>query len=861
MRQGVAGRAVWSALFLFAVLTGCSGAESKRAQLAGGCTLNSDCDSPLVCAFRICHTACLETRDCPAGERCVASDKPFHVCQLGSEVSCTRNSDCHGSQVCGVDNQCRDQCVSDRDCLSGQTCTQATCADSVELNSKGVLEPATGDAGSSGLSAGIPCSYNSDCTAPLICRAQICAEECRADVDCSSGQTCLDSRCVPSSGTSGGGGLGGASSGSSGGGPGLGGASGTSGTGAASAGTSAAGSSGCMPTTCQAEAKNCGVISDGCGKTLDCGPCAAGSTCGGGGIANVCGKGSCSPQSCASQGKDCGLISDGCSWLLQCGTCTAPATCGGGGTPNQCGCVADNAAACKGLECGTVLNECGVAVDCGECSAPETCGGAGKAHHCGCQATTCAAQHKDCGTIADGCGGTLDCGGCASGACGGGSAPNVCGPASCSPVSCTTLQADCGTPSDGCSALLSCGTCKGSNTCGGGGKANSCGCTPTTCTAQNKNCGVIPDGCGSTLDCGGCGFGSCGGGGKPNVCGCEVTKSCASEHKDCGVISDGCGGLLSCGSCASPNICGGGGVANVCAPQATPPSCLGGGQGAGHTCGSSNDDCCSSLIVKGGKFNRSNDPAYPGLVSDFRLDRYEVTVGRFRAFLAAGQGVQPTPPVDWSGAAPAIANSGWNPAWKNQLATSASALTAKLNNDNDCSSGSGWGLWTATPAQSDNNPMNCVTWYEAMAFCAWDGGWVPTEEQYNYAQAGGDQQRGFPWTAIASTETVDYSFANFYGQTGAPNYPLAVGSKSPKGDGRYGQSDLVGNMSTWMLDVWNTPYLLTSCSDCAYLGTLSSQRVIRGGSWNDGWNSTAYRANREQTARDARIGFRCARLP
>jgi hypothetical protein len=46
---------------------------------------------------------------------------------------------------------------------------------------------------------------------------------------------------------------------------------------------------GCVPTTCAAQAKNCGAISDGCGGTLTCGTCTGAETCGGGGVANVCG--------------------------------------------------------------------------------------------------------------------------------------------------------------------------------------------------------------------------------------------------------------------------------------------------------------------------------------------------------------------------------------------------------------------------------------------------------------------------------------------------------------------------------------------------------------------------------------------
>jgi len=50
----------------------------------------------------------------------------------------------------------------------------------------------------------------------------------------------------------------------------------------------------CTPTTCAAQGKNCGTISNGCGAVLTCGTCSGSQTCGGGGVANVCGGGSTS---------------------------------------------------------------------------------------------------------------------------------------------------------------------------------------------------------------------------------------------------------------------------------------------------------------------------------------------------------------------------------------------------------------------------------------------------------------------------------------------------------------------------------------------------------------------------------------
>ncbi|MGZ3440827.1 MAG: hypothetical protein ACXVDD_14990 [Polyangia bacterium] len=44
----------------------------------------------------------------------------------------------------------------------------------------------------------------------------------------------------------------------------------------------------------------------------------------------------CVPTTCMAQGKDCGAISDGCNMVLECGTCHPPLKCGVN-TPNVCG--------------------------------------------------------------------------------------------------------------------------------------------------------------------------------------------------------------------------------------------------------------------------------------------------------------------------------------------------------------------------------------------------------------------------------------------------------------------------------------------------------------------------------------------
>ena len=105
-------------------------------------------------------------------------------------------------------------------------------------------------------------------------------------------------------------------------------------------------------------------------------------------------------------------------------------------------------------------------------------------------------------------------------------------------------------------------------------------------------------------------------------------------------------------------------------------------------CGSGGaDNCCNSPVVGGGMFKRSYDVAidnaypdqtHPATVSDFRLDKYEVTVGRFRNFVNAGMGTQASPPAAGAGANPYIASSGWDTSFNSSLTANTTALIAAV---------------------------------------------------------------------------------------------------------------------------------------------------------------------------------------
>jgi hypothetical protein len=293
----------------------------------------------------------------------------------------------------------------------------------------------------------------------------------------------------------------------------------------------------CTPTTCAAQGIQCGPAGDGCGDVLQCGPCTAPETCGGGGVPGVCGGTPCVPVSCSSQNIQCGPAGDGCGDLIQCGVCPNGETCGGGGQPGICGKPVCNATTClsQGLQCGPTGDGCGGLLECGYCTTGQTCGGCGQTGQC----------VSSCGPDGGNPTGT------------------------CVPLNCKDQGISCGPAGDGCGNLIQCGPCPAGETCGGGGTPGVCGgssCIPTTCTALGYNCGPTGDGCGGLLQCGTCPANeTCGGGGKPGVCGSPcVPATCKSLGIGCGPAGDGCGDLLQCGTCVAPDTCGGGGVAGVC---------------------------------------------------------------------------------------------------------------------------------------------------------------------------------------------------------------------------------------------------------------------------------------------------------
>lgn len=249
------------------------------------------------------------------------------------------------------------------------------------------------------------------------------------------------------------------------------------------------------------------------------------------------------------------------------------------------------------------------------------------------------------------------------------------------------------------------------------------------------------------------------------------------------------------------------GLADTCGSYEDP--------GAGGAVVGTPESCCVRRDVPAGTSYRLYDYVDGGLVdaeapatiSSFALDRFEVTVGRFHVFLTAYEnGWRPA-----AGSGRALRSAG-DPGWTFDAAlkpgnTFRAAVAA-------CEE--------STFALDPRLPMNCITYPEALAFCIYDGGRLPTEAEWAFAAAGGAELRMQPFSVPPSqlVFTMDLYQASASGST-------LVGVHT--GHGKFGHTDLLGNIAEWVRDAHVSPYPSAPCTNCMIDSPdASAPRSVRG---------------------------------
>jgi formylglycine-generating enzyme required for sulfatase activity len=216
-------------------------------------------------------------------------------------------------------------------------------------------------------------------------------------------------------------------------------------------------------------------------------------------------------------------------------------------------------------------------------------------------------------------------------------------------------------------------------------------------------------------------------------------------------------------------------------------------------------------------------------------------------------------PAVGAGARAGAANSGWQRAFDDELPVDQAELERALGcNTSPTDPRATWGS-----PDNDARPINCVLWGMAFAFCIWDGGRLPTEAEWNYAAAGGDEQRVQVWSKPPTAGEATSEHAYFgcdVNNTCEP--PMRVGS-FPLGAGKWGHMDLGANVSEWMLDriEYQQPTRYKNpCNDCVDV-IEGSTRAIRGGNFTSKQPEELRVAVRGEGGYTVGLGlgFRCAR--
>jgi len=197
-------------------------------------------------------------------------------------------------------------------------------------------------------------------------------------------------------------------------------------------------------------------------------------------------------------------------------------------------------------------------------------------------------------------------------------------------------------------------------------------------------------------------------------------------------------------------------------------------------------------------------PKHKASVPAFWIDRYEVTIGPYRKFVAATGHESPS-------------------IWKDYKEF-------------------------GYPAPEDNHPVIDVNFYDAEAYCKWVGKRLPTEEEWEKAARGTDG-RIWPWG-----NQLDLKQLNT--EDSKRNWTTPVGTFS-EGASPYGVYDMAGNAMEW------TSSILQSYPGAPR--TISPDkkfRILRGGSWGMPANPfarTAHRSYRLAELAQPDFGFRCAK--
>lgn len=151
-----------------------------------------------------------------------------------------------------------------------------------------------------------------------------------------------------------------------------------------------------------------------------------------------------------------------------------------------------------------------------------------------------------------------------------------------------------------------------------------------------------------------------------------------------------------------------------------------------------------------------------------------------------------------------------------------------------------------------NYPMMQVSWEDASNYCAWAGGRLPTEAEWEYAARAGAAGQIYPMNDENSREK-----ANFYGKEGNDRFEYVAPVKSFDPN-PFGLFDMAGNVWEWVSDFYSPDYYQTSPAIDPKGPPGGKEHVIRGGSFDSDPKEHLRLSFRKPAGKAAdNIGARC----
>jgi formylglycine-generating enzyme required for sulfatase activity len=224
-------------------------------------------------------------------------------------------------------------------------------------------------------------------------------------------------------------------------------------------------------------------------------------------------------------------------------------------------------------------------------------------------------------------------------------------------------------------------------------------------------------------------------------------------------------------------------------------------------CNDAVDDQCNP-------FEDNEDPYHQVTLAAYKIYKYEVTASEYKACVDAGACSVPSTDGDGS---------------------------------------------TYDVAGKENHPVNGTDWNQASTFCAWVGGSLPSEAQWEKAARGYDGLK-YPW---GDTPAVSCDLAVVPDGDGVDGCgtgeTMPVGSK-PDGVSPCGAMDMIGSVWEWVADYYAMDYYESSPSTDPTGPATGEDRVIRGGSWampDPAFLRASMRQRNEPGFQSDSHGFRC----